>query len=187
MAILVTELKAGTIFLYQGEIYQVTKYKHVKLGRGGANIRVKVRNLKTEAQVEKNFLSGQKVEEANLTRKKVTFLYQEQDRFYFMEKDSFEQFLLPSKVVEEKVKFLKEGLALAILFWQDVPLSLELPKILEFKVVETGPKAKGNSTVNVYKKAKLENGLVVSVPLFVEVNDTVKIDTRTMEYKERGG
>jgi elongation factor P len=187
MAIVVTDLRTGTYFSHQGEIYQVIAYKHTKLGRGQANIGVRVKNLTTGAIVNKKFLSGQRVEEADLTRKKVIFLYQDQDRFYFMEEGSFEQFFFSRKVVGEKARFLKGGIRLFILFWQDSPLSLELPKVLEFKVIETGPKAKGNSAVNIYKKAKLENGMTVSVPLFVDVNEMVKIDTRTGEYVERGG
>jgi elongation factor P len=186
MAIAVTDLRAGACFFHQGKIYRVIAYKHTKLGRGQANIKVKVKNLTTGAIVDKSFLSSQKVEEANLTRKQVIFLYQDHGRFYFMEEGSFEQFFLPHKVVGEKERFLKEGLKLSILFWQDSPLFLELPKSLEFKVVETGPKVKGNSAVNIYKKAKLENEMIVSVPLFIDVDEVVKIDTRTGEYVERG-
>lgn len=181
----VTELRNGTIFKDDGNLFLVLEYKHVKLGRGNANIKVKVKNLKTGAVVKKTFLSGQKVEEVRLESKKAQYLYQDEEGFYFMDPSTFEQFKVGEGILGEKKRFLKEGLVYDVRFFEGKPLSFDLPVFLELEVRETGPGVKGNSATNIYKKAVLENGLTVSVPLFVKVGEKVKVDTRTGEYGGR--
>lgn len=189
----VTELRAGRTFKLLNEPYQVVEYRHTKLGRGTANIRVKVRNLRTGDVTEKTFTSGAKVELIETEVKALQYLYGDGKLFYFMEPQSFEQFSLPAKIFGQKAQFLKEGEKIKILFWEPLPgssqdkepLSFELPNSLIFEVVETSPGVKGDTALRTTKSATLENGLVVRVPLFIKKGDKIKVDTRKGEYLER--
>lgn len=181
----VTQLRSGTFFEDQGQIFEVLSYEHTKMGRGSGNIRVKVRNLETGAIFDKTFITGASVNEANLTKIKAQFLYQDDENFHFMDNQTFEQFAISGQKLGEQKKFLKEGLELYLLVYKGDPLSTELPRALAFKVAQTGPSYKGNSVTNVYKPAILENGLEVRVPVFIKVGEVVRIDTKTGEYLER--
>lgn len=185
MMIAVTELRNGAVFGQDGRPFLVLEYRHVKLGRGAANIKVKVRDLKTGAVAKKTFLSGQKVEKVELESKGIQYLYQDPDGFCFMDPDTFDQFKLKKELLGGKAQFLKEGAVYSVSFSEGEPLSFELPIFVEFEIKETGPDVKGNSATNIFKKAVLKNGLVISVPLFIKVGETVKIDTRTGEYAGR--
>jgi len=180
-----TQLKNNTYFLYQGEILRVLKYKHTHLGRGGANIRIKARNLKTGKVRSFNFGSNDRFEEANLEKKKLQYLYQDGEKYYFMDSKTFSQHKLDKKTVGATAKFLKEGEEASVLFWQDKPLSLELPASIIVEIKSCDPNAKGNSSVNVFKNAQTKTGLNIKVPLFIKPRDKVKIDTRTGEYIAR--
>jgi len=189
-----TDLRSGVTFSDGKDIFQVLSYEHIKLGRGTANIKVKVKNLKTGAITEKSFISGAKVEEASVEKKETQYLYNnnksqigksKSQNFVFMDRVSFEQFELTEDGVGEAAPFLKEGMEVKILFWQGIPLSVELPIKMGFKVKDTGPVIRGNSAVNIYKEAILENGLKLKVPLFIKVDDTILVDTRTGVYVER--
>ena len=181
----VTELRAGTVFRDSQGIWEVVTYKHTKMGRGSATIRVKVRNLKTGATVEKTFTSGQKVEELELVKKKGQFLYSDSSNVVFMDPATFEQFSLAKTSMGGKEKFLREGETYDIFVADGQVLSLEVPKLVVLKVAETGPGVKGDSVSSVTKDAVLENGLKVKVPLFVNNGDKIKVDTRISEYVER--
>lgn len=181
----VTQLRAGKTFSLDSKSYQVIEYKHTKLGRGTANIRVKARNLKTGTVEEKTFVSGAKVESLETEVKTLQFLWQDEDDFYFMNPIDFEQYSLSAQLVGEKGKFLQEERKIKVLFAEDQPLSIELPNSMIFKVSQTGPGVKGDTATAVTKLATLENGLEVKVPLFIKMGDKVKIDTRTGEYVER--
>ena len=181
----VTQLKPGTIFKLNGNLYQVLKYTHTKLGRGTANIKVKVRHLRNGAVVEKNFISGAKVEPVATETKELQYLYRDSDDFYFMDPHNFEQFRLTAKILGPKSQFLKENQTIKVLFYEEEPLSIELPLSMVFQVVKTTPGVKGNTVSNTTKPATLDNGLVVQVPLFVKKGDQVKIDTRNGQYLAR--
>jgi len=181
----VTDLRAGTTFRDSQGIWEVISYRHVKMGRGSATIRVKVKNLETGATLEKTFNSGQKVEESELLKKKGQFLYSDADSIVFMDQKTYEQFNFPKKVAGGKEAFLKEGETYDLLLAEDQILSLEIPKLVVLKVAETGPGVKGDTVSNVYKPATLENGIIINVPLFIKSGDLIKVDTRTMEYVER--
>lgn len=183
----VTELRNGTTFQVEGEPFVVLKYEHTKLGRGKANIRVKIRNLLTGRVLEKTFISGAKVEPIQTQKKKMQYLYQEGENFYFIDPASFEQIAIPADLLGEQAKFLKEGRSVTVLFWEGRPLSVELPITMEFEVRETGPGVKGDTTARSFKPATLNNGIVVKVPLFIKVGDKIKVDTRSGEYIERVG
>lgn len=185
MALNVTDLRAGTFFKEGNNILQVLTYDHVKMGRGSGTIKVKVRNVRSGAVVEKSFITGARVEDALVEKKKAQFLYRDGDNFNFMDPVSFEQFTISSQVVGDQAKYLKDGLDVTLIVSEDEALGLELPLNLVYTIAETGPGEKGNTVSNVYKEATLENGLVVKVPMFMKIGEKVKVDTRSGEYIER--
>jgi len=180
-----TQLKNNTCFLYQGEPYKVLKYKHTHLSRRGADIKIKAKDLKTGAILNLNFGSNDRFEEAVIEKKKMLFLYQENERFYFMDPKSFEQEEISKKLIGDLAKFLKEGQLTDILFWGKQPLGLDLGPSIVVKIAECDPGVKGNSATNIFKPAITKNGLRIKIPLFIKKGDRVKIDTRTGEYIER--
>ncbi len=181
----VTELRAGTTFKDSQGIWEVASYKHTKMGRGAANIRVKVKNLKGGTIIEKTFTSGQKVEEIELAKIKGQFLYSDAENIVFMDPATFEQFGLPKVVATGKEKYLKEGEIYELSVADEAVLNLEIPKLVTLLVSETGPSVKGDTVSGASKDAVLENGLRVKVPLFIKTGDRVKVDTRSGEYVER--
>lgn len=194
MALNVNELRNGTFFKEGKEIFLVVTYEHVKTGRGSGNIKLKVRNVRSGAVVEKSFITGARVDEADVEKKKAQFLYKQSlpsvevrdgDNFNFMDPTSFEQFSISSQVIGDQAKYLKDGLEVTLIVSEDEALGLELPMSLVYEIAETGPGEKGNTVSNVYKEATLENGLVVKVPMFMKVGEKVKVDTRSGEYVER--
>lgn len=180
----VTDLRAGTTFEEDQQLFQVLSYEHIKMGRGSANIKVKVRNLRTGSITDKSFISGAKINDIQLTKKQLQFLYKDSNTAYFMDPTSFEQTSIPLELLPEN-QFLKEGEMATVSFFDNEPLSLNLPPKMEFTVVETGPGEKGNSATNIYKDATLENGIRVKVPLFIKIGDRILIDTRTLNYHEK--
>ncbi len=181
----VTELRNGTFFREGDTILQVVNYEHVKMGRGSGTIKVKVRNLRNGSVLEKSFITGARVDEANVEKKKAQFLYRDGDSFNFMDPTSFEQFTISLKVIGEQAKYLKDGLDLMLIVLGEEALGLELPSSLVYTISETGPGEKGNTVSNVFKEAILDNGLVVKVPMFMKPGEKVKVDTRSGEYVER--
>lgn len=183
----VTALRTGTYFTDGKDLLEVLAYEHIKLGRGTANIKIKVRNLITGAVSEKGFISGARVEEVVLDKKEAQYLYRDQREgdFHFMDLETFDQFVISGNLLKEKAKFLKEGMNVKILFWQGKPLSVDLPIKMVFQVVEAAPGVKGNSATNIWKEALLENGLKAKVPLFINEGNKIVVDTRTGEYIER--
>lgn len=185
VALNVTELRNGAVFKEGNNLLQVLTYEHVKTGRGSGNIKVKVKNLRTGAIIERSFITGARVDEANVEKKKAQFLYRDGDLFNFMDPISFGQFSIPSQVLGEQAKYLKEGLEVTLIVSEEEALGIELPNSLVYEIAETGPGEKGNTVSNVFKEATLDNGLVVKVPMFIGVGEKVKVDTRSGEYVER--
>ncbi len=185
MALNVTDLKNGTFFKEGKDILLVLTYEHVKTGRGSGNIKVKVRSIRTGSVVEKSFITGARVDEASVEKKKAQFLYREGDSFNFMDPVSFEQFTIPASVLLTQAKYLKDGLEVILIVSDGEALGLELPLSLNYTITETGPGEKGNTVSNVFKEAILDNGLVVKVPMFMKVGERVKVDTRSGQYIER--
>lgn len=181
----VNDLRNGTFFREGNEIFQVLTYEHIKMGRGSGNVKVKVKNLKRGSIVEKSFITGARVEEANVEKKKAQYLYKEEGSFNFMDPFTFEQFLLNQSVLGDNAKFLLDGMEVILLVFEDEAIGLELPNSLVYTIKDTGPSEKGNTVSNVYKEAVLENGLLVKVPMFMKPGEKVKIDTRTGGYMER--
>lgn len=183
--IVVQELRAGTIFEDQGQIFKVLSYEHIKTGRGSANIRVKVNNIRTGATTEKSFINSAKVQDIIVSKKDLQYLYKDLDNAYFMDPASFEQISIPLNTIGNDSYYLKEGNSFNISFLGDEALSLNLPPKMDFVVVDTASGVKGNSATNVFKEAILENNLTVKVPLFIKNGDKVRVDTRTGSYTER--
>lgn len=181
----VTELKAGTIFEENGNLLQVLSYEHIKMGRGSANIKVRVKNVRTGATTDKSFINGAKVANVVVLKKDLQFLYKDIENVYFMNPVTFEQISLPIGIAGSDVAYLKEGELANVSFLGDEPLSLNLPPKMVFEVTETAPGVKGNSATNVFKDAILENGMNVKVPPFIKVGEKIRIDTRTGAYTEK--
>lgn len=182
--LVVSELRPGTIFEESGTLWQVMSYEHIKLGRGSATIKVKVKNIRQGGTTEKSFINGAKVNDVQVIKREMQYLYQDDDSAYFMDPTTFEQIAVPLRIVDGAA-FLKEGQSYPISFYQDEPLAVLLNPKVDLKVVETAPGVKGNSASNVFKDAKLENGITVKVPLFINEGDMVRVDTRTGAYTER--
>lgn len=181
----VTDLRAGTTFLLDGQPWFVLKYEHIKMGRGGATIKVKAKNLATGSVVEKAFNSGASVEEVVTRKQKLQFLYKNSTSAFFMDEKTYEQVEISLVVLGQSAALLKEGVGVDVLFWNDSPLSVELGPKITLVVAEAEPGIKGDSASNMYKQAVLENGLKIKVPLFIKKGDKVSVDTRTGEYVER--
>lgn len=181
----VTDLRPGVTFEEDGHILKVLTYEHIKLGRGSASIKVRVKNLRSGSVIDKSFINGARVKEANLLKKKYQFLYKDAHTSHFMDEETYEQIAVPLAKLGDDVSYLKEGMSISLLAFGDEPLALEIPSKMEFTIAETGPNVKGNSATNIFKDAILENGLKVRVPLFAKVGDRILIDTRTGEYSER--
>jgi len=180
----VTELRAGTVFAEKGEYSLVLSYDHVKMGRGSGNVKVKVKNLSTGATIEKSFQTGARVNEASLVRKKVQYLYTDSE-VHVMEIVTFDQFAFDKKLISDSAKYLKEGMEITLAIVDDKPLFVEIPKIVDYKISQTGGAARGDTVGASYKDAVLENGLVVKVPLFIKQGELIRVDTRSGEYVER--
>lgn len=181
----VTDLRAGTTFEDQGQVFQVLSYEHIKMGRGSANIKVKVRNVRSGSTIEKSFINGAKVQNLQINKRQLQYMYKDDSFVYFMDPITYEQAQVPLKIMPESSIYLKEGETFAINYLGDEPLSLDLPPKMEFTIIETGPNIKGNTASNIYKDAVLENDIRTKVPLFMKVGDRVRIDTRTGAYTEK--
>ena len=181
----VNELRKGEVFRQDGQPFVVLSYRHVKMGRGNAVIKIKARNLKTKSTIEKSFLSGSAVEEADVEKRKIQYLYKGGDNYSFMDGQTFETVDLNKDFLGDGGYYLKEGLTYLLLTFEGKPVSLELPINIALKVTETGSGFKGNSVTNIMKPAKLESGLETQVPNFIKEGEMIKVDTRTGEYVER--
>lgn len=190
MALNVNELRNGTFFKEGKDIFLVVTYEHIKTGRGSGNIKLKVRNVRTGSVVEKSFITGARVDEADVEKKKAQYLYRDGGspaggEYSFMDPVSFEQFTVSANVLGDQVKYLKDGLDVLLIVSDEEVLGLELPMSLVYEIAETGPGEKGNTVSNVFKEATLDNGLVVKVPMFMKVGEKVKVDARSGQYIER--
>lgn len=180
-----TQLRNGTTFLRNEQPHQVIEYALIKMGRGGATVKITARNLITGAVINDSYSSNVKVEEVTTTKRRLQYLFKDGTTATFMDPQTFEQVEILIKAIQNEIHFIKEGENVDLLFWGDTVLSIELaPKVI-LEVIDTAPGVKGNSATNLYKPATLENGLQVKVPLFINKGDKVKVDTRTSQYMER--
>lgn len=180
-----TDLKNGVAFMHFDKPYQVVKYTLIKMGRGGAVVKINARNLVSGSNEEISYSSNNSVEEADTYKKNLQYLYKDGSGAYFMDPTSYEQIEIPLSVLGDQIYFVKDGDNVSVFFWGDKALSVELPPKITLSVAQTDPGVKGNSATNIYKPAVLENGLKLKVPLFVNTGDKIRVDTRTGEYIER--
>ncbi len=180
-----TDLKKGIVCQIDGQPYRVTEYNQKVMGRGGSIVNVKLKNLITGAVIPKTFKGQEKIEPAEVASRPVQYLYNDGSAFFFMDPESFEQFELPADVVGDAKQYLKEGDELALQFFGERVITVELPKNLYLEVTYTEDVVKGDTTSSVLKDATLETGAVVKVPAFIKVGDVISIDTTTGEYRER--
>jgi len=181
----VNELRKGVTFEFDDQIFKVLDYSHNKPGRGNATIRTKLRNLRTGATIDRTFQSGERVQDIRLDHHQVQYLYHDGNLYYFMDTETFEQPALNADVLAENAQYLKEGLQVKLTYYQDEPIEVELPTAVELNVVESEAGVRGDTATGANKLVTTETGLKVQVPLFVNVGDTIKVDTRTGEYLTR--
>ena len=181
----VNDLRKGTTFELDGNLYKVLEYNHHKPGRGNATIRVKAVNLRSGTTLEKTFQSGDRVQDVRLDFHNVQYLYNDGQFFHFMDLDTYEQPALTSETLGDSAQFLKEGLEVKLTFYQDKPLDVELPTSVDLRVVQADIAVRGDTATGVTKKVKTETGLQVQVPNFVEEGDVIRVDTRTGAYVTR--
>ena len=179
------ELRKGVVIELDGDLWQILDYHHIKMGRGSAQVRIKLRNVKKGSTVEKSFQAGEKWPRAQLDRRVIQFLYRDGDDFHFMEMESYEQFHLTKSQIDDIVPYLRDGMTLDRITYEGETLGVELPITVDLVVAETDPGFAGDTATGARKAATMETGLVVSVPLFVTEGDTLRIDTRTGEYQTR--
>jgi elongation factor P len=181
----VNELRRGVTFTMDGELYKVLEYQHHKPGRGKAVIRTTLRNVRTGATIQHNFISGDRVEDIRIERRGVQYLYTDGDLYHFMDTETYDQTVLPQAVLGEQVPYIKEGMELVLSMFEGEPLDIELPTTVDMEVVEAEIAIAGDTATGTLKKVTLETGLEVPVPLFVETGDVIRVDTRTGAYVTR--
>lgn len=180
-----TELRAGTAFLYEGKPFKVTKYQLIKMGRGGATVRVNCVNLETFSNVEHAFSSNLSFDLITLNKRKLQYLYKDNEVAFFMNPSNYDQIEVPLTILGNDIYYIKEGDECNILFWGERAMSVDLPPKVILEVIECDPGVKGNSASNFLKSAKMENGLDVKVPLFIKSGEKIVVDTRSGDYVER--
>lgn len=179
------DLRSGVHFLLDGELYVVVQQEHVKVGRGPAYVKAKIRNTKTGATTERMFRTGERVPLVYLDKRAMQYLYGADDQYVVMDKTNFEQTSLPAALFGDAVRFLKENMDVTVVFHEDTPIGAELPTAVDLRIVETAPGLRGDTVSGGSKPATLETGAVVQIPLFVETGETIRVDTRTGTYLER--
>ena len=179
------DLRKGTTFEHDGQVYIVIDFLHVKPGKGAAFVRTKLRNVIAGGVVERTFNPSEKFQEAVIERKGKRYLDSDESWSCFMDQDRYEQIPLNYEKVEEAIKYLKENMNAVIKFYKGEAFSVEAPNFVELEVIETDPGFKGNTATNTLKPAKVETGTIVQVPLFINEGDRIRIDTRTGDYMER--
>ncbi len=181
-----SDFKKGLKVEFKGEPCEIVDFQHVKMGRGGAVVRTKFRNIKTGAILEETFRSGEKLEKPELEEKTMQYLYFQDDQYYFMDVETFEQVALSTAQLGDAKTFLKESMNIKILYHKGSPISVEVPTFVELVVTKTAPAGfKGDTASGGGKPATLETGAVVKVPFHINEGDMIRIDTRTSEYIER--
>jgi elongation factor P len=181
----VNDLRKGVTFELDGNLYKVLDYHHHKPGRGNATIRIKAMNLRTGANIEKTFSSGDRVQEARLDFHNVQYLYTDGTHYHFMDLETYEQPAIPAEILGETASYLKEGMEAKLTFYQGEPLDIDLPTSVDLKVVQAEVAVRGDTATGVTKKVTTETGLQVQVPNFVNEGDVIRVDTRTGTYVTR--
>ena len=182
MKIYASEIRVGMLIEFKDDLWQVLKTQHVKPGKGGAFAQVEMKSVNKNTKLNERFRSSDSVEKASLDEINFNYLYEDQGKYFFINPKSFEQIEIKKEIVGEKGKLLKENLEVTINFYNEDPIAVNLPNQIECKVLSTDVALKGQTVSSSYKPAKLDNSLNIQVPPFIENDDVVLIDTRTLEY-----
>lgn len=185
MALSINDVKSGLTILVDSDIYMILEYNHVKPGKGAAFVRTKLRNLRTANVLEKTFRGDEKIDEAYIEERKLQYLYNSGEMYHFMALDNFEEIAISKEALGNKIKFLKDNLEVTSYSYKSEILNVNLPNFVNYKIVHTEPGIKGDTAKSGTKPAEVETGAVVQVPLFVDTDDCIKVDTRSGEYVER--
>lgn len=180
-----SDFRNGVTVEIDGDIFVILDFQHVKPGKGAAFVRSKLKNLKNGATIERTFRPSEKMPKAHIDRKDMQYLYNDGELYNFMDVETFDQISLDSKDVGDTLKFVKENVVVTILSYNGSVFGIEPPMFVELEILETDPGLKGNTVTGSFKPAKVETGVNVNVPLFIEVGTKIKIDTRTGEYLGR--
>jgi elongation factor P len=179
------QFRKGLKIEMSGEPFIIVDFQHVKPGKGGAFVRTKIKSLISGNVLDKTFRSGEKVDVPDLEEKKMSYLYRDESGYYFMDSETYDQMTLSEDQIGDAIGYLKENIQVDLLFHNGTPIGIDLPMFLELEVAETDPGVRGNTASGGSKPAKLETGITIQVPLFLNEGDVVKVDTRTGEYIER--
>ena len=179
------DFRNGLVLSLDGVLYSITEFLHVKPGKGAAFVRTKLKNVKTGAVVDRTFRAGEKIEEVRLERRAMTYLYHSGDEYYFMDSETYDQGPVPQELVKNCVGFLKEDTEVEVVMHGHTIIGVEMPLFVDLGVTETAPGFKGDTAAGGTKPAQLETGATIQVPMFLEVGDVIKVDTRTGTYVER--
>ena len=179
------ELKKGVAIELDGELWQILDYHHIKMGRGSAQVRITLRNIKRGQTVERSFQAGTKWPRASMEKRPVQFLYRDGNDFHFMDNDTYDKFSMTAEALGDTARYLKDGMTLDRTSYQGETIGVEVPITVDLAVVETEPGFAGDTQSGARKPATTETGLIVQVPIFVEPGDTIRVDTRTGEYQTR--
>ena len=180
-----SELRKGITIELDSELYQVLEYQHIKVGRGSAHIRLRLRDIRAGHTIERTFQASEKFIRARLDYRRMQYLYNDGNLYYFMDEENFDQMPISNTQLGDAVNYLKEGMSLEVSSYKGDVVGVELPITVELQVIDTGPSFKGDTATGGNKPATLETGITIQVPLFINNGDIIKVDTRSGSYQER--
>ena len=185
MALSITQCKSGQTILLDGQVFLVLEVKHVKPGKGGAFIRTKLKNLKLGTNLDRTFKPSESIEQAYVEEKKLQYLYNSRDTYHFMDQETFAESILSKEQLSEVIPYLKDNLEVTAYFHKHELINVIIPNFINFKVIQTEPGIRGDTAKAALKPATIETGAIISVPLFINTNDVIRVDTREGKYIER--
>ncbi len=185
MAITTSQFRNGLTLQYKNDIYVIVEFQHIKPGKGQAFVRTKLKNIRTGAVIQENFRITEEFEPAHLDRREMEYLYNDDENYYFMDNQTYEQYSIEGSRIAEVIEWLVPNMICEVLLFEGKPVVVNPPDFVELEVVETDPGLKGDTQSGGTKPAKLETGKVIQVPLFIKVGDKVKVDTRNSTYVTR--
>ena len=180
-----SNFRNGLIIKHKNNLFKIIEFLHVKPGKGGAFVRTKLKNVKTGQVIDETFRSGEKIEEIRLDAQNYNFLYKDSENFFFMNNETFDQISLDKESIGDSADFLIDNTETTIVFHKETPIEVRIPAHVNLKVVETDPGERGNTAQGGSKPAKVETGITLQVPLFIQIGDILRIDTREKKYIER--
>ena len=179
------DIRKGLTIQMEGQLFQIADFQHVKPGKGGAFVRMSLRNIKTGRVIDRTLNSGASLDIVRVDTHDMQFLYRDGDLYHFMDQESYDQVALGQEMIGDDAKWMKDGIICRVSFLNEIPLSLEVPNFLELEIIQTAPGVKGDTVSGFGKPATLETGAIVQVPFFVDQGDVIRVDTRTSEYLDR--